>query len=175
MIYSGAVPTVQLLERYRYAALHSNKLSGPPFLPLITGVPIAENDKRLQPRLMLNLFPGSTILKNDKMHFQSILNGWYGVPKQTWKLVFRASDNNFSATAFHRHCDGISSLFVIGLGKKGEISGGYSGNAAWSKTNRKGYIHSENAFLFATNSNNNERPVKYDVIKKPYAICYHPE
>lgn len=167
-----------VLERYRYAALHSNKLSGTQFLPIITGFnPITDNDnKRLQPRLLLNLFPGSTILKNDKMHYQSILNSWYGVPKQTWRLIFRASDNNFSATAFHRYCDGISSVFVIGLGKNGEISGGYSGNdAAWSKTNRKGYIHSENAFLFATNCNNNESPVKYDVIKKPYAICYHPE
>lgn len=59
-------------------------------------------------------------------------------------------------------------------GSHGEISGGFT-DVAWAKTNRKGgYIHSENAFLFALNPNN-ENPIKYDVYKKPYAICYHPE
>lgn len=57
-------------------------------------------------------------------------------------------------------------------GSRGEISGGFS-DVAWAKTSRKGgYIHSERAFLFALG---NETPTKYDIIKKPYAICYHPE
>lgn len=77
---TGAVPMELSLERYRYAALHSNKIGNgsaptPTTVPLPSG-PLSENDKRLQPRLMLNMFPGSTILRNDKLHLQSVLNGW---------------------------------------------------------------------------------------------------
>lgn len=192
---TGAVPMELSLERYRYAALKSKKppnsggvgVGGGQHVSLSgggvggggvggSGAPttLPENDKRLQPRLLINLFPGSSILKNDKLHLQSALNGWYGVPKQTWRLVFRASTHGFSAAAFHRQCDGVSPTFVIATGSKGEISGGFS-DVAWAKTSRKGgYIHSENAFLFTLNGNN-EPPVKYEVIKKPYAICYHPD
>uniref|UniRef100_A0A182JD02 Probable small nuclear ribonucleoprotein E n=1 Tax=Anopheles atroparvus TaxID=41427 RepID=A0A182JD02_ANOAO len=172
---TGAVPIELSLERYRRAALHSNKM------PTVTATavpvppgPLTENDKRLQPRLMLNLFHGSAILKNDKIHFQGTLNGWYGSSKQTWRMVYRASTNGFAASAFHRHCDGVAPLYIIALSSNGAISGGFT-DVAFAKTNRKGgYLHSEKAFLFALNSNN-EPPTKFDIVKKPYAICYHPD
>ncbi|XP_058058893.1 uncharacterized protein LOC131209771 [Anopheles bellator] len=158
---TGAVPIELSLERYRRAALHSNKLP--------------TNDKRLQPRLMLNLFHGSAILKNDKIHFQGTLNGWYGgAAKQTWRMVYRASTHGFAASAFHRHCDGVAPLFIIASSAAGAISGGFT-DVAFAKTNRKGgYLHSEKAFLFALNYGN-EPPTKFDIVKKPYAICYHPD
>lgn len=187
------------LERYRHAALQTSS-KAPFFINSTTSgsvqmsstVPSAcnnnansgtigtgmttfgENDKRLQPRLLQNLFPGSSILKNDKLHLQTTLNAWYGVPKQNWRLVFRASANGFSASAFHRYCDGVAPAFVIAQSSRGEISGGFT-DVPWAKTNRKGgYIHSERSFLF-TLYNEQEPPTKYDIIKKPYAICYHPE
>lgn len=187
------------LERYRHAALQTSSKS-----PFITGsvtlgsnqmssamsmtssnhmtsnllcnamATFVENDKRLQPRLLQNLFPGSSILKNDKLHLQTTLNAWYGVPKQNWRLIFRASANGFSASAFHRYCDGVAPAFVIAQSSRGEISGGFT-DVPWAKTNRKGgYIHSERSFLFTLYSEQ-EPPTKYDIIKKPYAICYHPE
>uniref|UniRef100_A0A182U0F5 Probable small nuclear ribonucleoprotein E n=1 Tax=Anopheles melas TaxID=34690 RepID=A0A182U0F5_9DIPT len=172
---TGAVPIELSLERYRRAALHSNKLptAAASAVPVPTG-PLTENDKRLQPRLMLNLFHGSAILKNDKIHFQGTLNGWFGSAKQTWRMVYRASTNGFAASAFHRHCDGVAPLFIIALSSNGAISGGFT-DVAFAKTNRKGgYLHSEKAFLFALNYNN-EPPTKFDIVKKPYAICYHPD
>ncbi|XP_052562986.1 uncharacterized protein LOC120429849 [Culex pipiens pallens] len=170
---TGAVPIELSLERYRRAALHSNKLPASA-APIQAGPGLAENDKRLQPRLMLNLFHGSAILKNDKIHMQGTLNGFYGAPKQTWRLMYRASTNGFSAAAFHRHCDGVAPLFIIAQGSQGAISGGFT-DVAFAKTNRKGgYIHSEKAFLFALNYNN-EPPSKFEIVKKPYAICYHPD
>lgn len=105
---TGAVPMELSLERYRYAAL-TNKPQPP------NGSPATENDKRLQPRLISNMFPGSSILKNDKLHLQTILNGWYGVPKQMWRSIFKASSHGFSANAFHRHCDGVAPIYVIAL------------------------------------------------------------
>lgn len=95
------------LERYRFAALQTNK---------VPGGAVPDVDKRLQPRLSINLFPGSNILKNDKIQFQSTLNGWIGTnSKQSWRLVYRASLHGFSASAFHRHCDGIAPLIVVAL------------------------------------------------------------
>lgn len=124
------------LERYRNAALQtSNKAVPftsnptptnitPTTLTSTTGCnttsslssTFTENDKRLQPRLLQNMFPGSAILKNDKLHLQTTMNAWYGVPKQNWRLVFRASSNAFSAAAFHRFCDGVAPAYVIAQG-----------------------------------------------------------
>lgn len=103
------------LERYRHAALQTSKSTAAIPNIQLPGGPMSENDKRLQPRLLLNMFPGSSILKNDKLPLQGTLNGWYGVPKQLWRLVFRASTHGYSAAAFHRHCDGVAPTFVIVL------------------------------------------------------------
>ncbi|XP_036326724.1 uncharacterized protein LOC118739471 isoform X2 [Rhagoletis pomonella] len=179
---TGAVPMELSLERYRYAALHSNKtggsgssvgVGGGSMMPSVPGM--TEDDKRLQPRLTVNMFPGSQLLRNDKLYLQSVLNGWYGMPKQSWRLVFRASTHGYSSSAFHRYCDGVAPCFVVGIGSRGELSGGYT-DVAWAKTSRKGgYIHSERAFLFALNPAGGDPSVKFDIIKKPYAICYHPD
>ncbi|KAK3921364.1 BTB/POZ domain-containing protein 9 [Frankliniella fusca] len=159
---TGAVPMELSLERYRYAAL-PNKFKE------------RSEDKRLQPRVSLRLFPGSQILIKEKTSLQRTLNSWYGNAKQQWRLVYRASSHGYSAEAFHRHCDGVSPTFLIVLGSMGEICGGFS-DVAWGKPNTKGhYIFSEKAFLFTLTNSAGLPPTKYDIQKKPYAICYHPE
>lgn len=116
---------------------------------------------------------------------QGVLNQWYGVPKQAWRQVYRASVHGFAAGAFHARCDGVAPTFVVVLGSRGEISGGFN-DVPWAKTSHKGgYIHSERAFLFALGgartassdgvAGGHQQPVKYDIVKKPYAICYHAE
>lgn len=100
-----------VLERYRYAALHANKSS----VTTAPNIAFSLEDKRLQPRLLSNFFTGSSILKNDKVQFQLLLNDWYGVQKQNWHLIFRASAHAFSATMFHQFCDGLAPLYVIAL------------------------------------------------------------
>ncbi|KAK6631038.1 hypothetical protein RUM44_003210 [Polyplax serrata] len=157
---TGAVPIELSLERYRYAAL-PNKFRE------------RSEDKKLQPRVSLSFFAGSQILVQDKISFQRVLNSWYGVPKQSWRLHYRASTHGFSAEAFHRHCDGIAPLFVIALGTRGDICGGFT-DVAWSKTSSKGhYIPSDKAFLFSLVNSMNYPPMKFNIIKKPFAICYH--
>lgn len=159
---TGAVPIEMSLERYRYAAL-PNKYAE------------VCADKRLQPRVSPFLFPGSQILSRNKMPFQRLLNQWYGAPKQTWHLVYRASRHGYSASAFHRHCDGISPTYVIAVGTRGEICGGFS-DVPWGKTNAKGhYVPSDKAFLFTLTNNQDVPPTKFDIVKKPFAICYHPD
>ncbi|XP_033208549.1 uncharacterized protein LOC117167604 [Belonocnema kinseyi] len=159
---TGAVPIELSLERYRYAALPKK------FTEVCT-------DKRLTPRVSPFMFPGSQILSRNKMPFQRLLNQWFGVPKQTWQLVYRASRHGYSASSFHRHCDGVSPTYVIVLGTRGEICGGFS-DVPWGKTNAKGhYVHSEKAFLFTLTNNQDLPPTKFDIVKKPFAICYHPD
>lgn len=67
---------------------------------------------------MIQLFQGSKILSGDKIQLQSVLNKWYGKDQQLWRLVYRASDHDFSAAAFHTYCDDIAPLFVIALVRK---------------------------------------------------------
>lgn len=118
------------LERYRFAAL-PNKFKE------------RSEDKKLQPRVSLKLFPGTQILINvsfswstswpqnftlilprtekitslrffqDKINYQRLLNQWYGNTKQNWRLIYRASTHGYSSEAFHKYCDGAAPTYVI--------------------------------------------------------------
>ncbi|KAJ3661928.1 hypothetical protein Zmor_006301 [Zophobas morio] len=159
---TGAVPMELSLERYRHAALPSK-------------YPEGSEDQRLRPRISPHLFPGSLILGQDKSHYQRVLNTWFGNPKQSWRLTFRASSHGYSASAFHRHCDGISPTYVIVLGPRGEICGGFS-DAAWGRPPGKShYVASERAFLFTLCNHHDLPPTQFHLVKKPFAICYHPD
>lgn len=46
----------------------------------------------------------------------------------------------------------------------------------WAKTSFKGhYVASDRAFLFSLVNPQGFPPTQYEITKKPYAICYHPE
>ncbi|XP_060535457.1 uncharacterized protein LOC132707569 [Cylas formicarius] len=157
---TGAVPMELSLERYRHAALPSK-------------CPESSDDQRLRPRVSPQLFPGSMILGQDKSHFQRILNAWYGHPKQTWRLIYRASSHGYSASAFHRHCDGISPVYVIVMGVRGEICGGFS-DVAWIKPPGRGqYISTDKSFLFTLYNHQDVPPTQFHVARRSFAICYH--
>ncbi|KAG5888228.1 hypothetical protein JTB14_035577 [Gonioctena quinquepunctata] len=159
---TGAVPMELSLERYRHAALPSK-------------YPETTEDQRLRPRISPHMFSGSLILGQDKSHYQRILNAWYGHAKQNWRLVYRASSHGYSASSFHRHCDGVSPTYVIVLGARGEICGGFS-DAAWGRPPGKShYVLSERAFLFTLHNHQDLPPTQFHVVKKPFAICYHPD
>ncbi|XP_047739160.1 uncharacterized protein LOC108682676 isoform X2 [Hyalella azteca] len=162
---TGAVPMELSLERYRFAALP----------PKFSDSSSASDDKRLRPRVSLKFFAGSQILVNELTSMQRLLNSWYGSSKQMWRLVYRASTHGYSAEAFHRHCDGTAPTFVIVTGQQGEVCGGYS-DIAWGKTNIKGrYVPSDKSFLFSLVNPQDAPPTKFPVIKKMFAICYHPD
>ena len=42
-----------------------------------------------------------------------VLNSWVGRPSQAWTTIFRASEHNFQAGAFHQQCDGALPTIVI--------------------------------------------------------------
>ena len=62
------------------------------------------------------------------------------------KLLFRASENYYSARKFHEKCDDKGATITIIQSNWGNIFGGYVSNS-WGKTTRD-----ENAFLFIIKS-----------------------
>ncbi len=130
---TGAVPMEVSLERYRLAALpakfrEQQQQQQQHQLPQQQQQqPISHEDKRLQPRVPTKAFANSQILNRDRVSLQNVLNQWYSstalttLSSVTWKLVFRASQYDFSASEFHRICDGLAPLYIIILGPKGEV------------------------------------------------------
>lgn len=153
---TGAVPMELSLERYRRAALTA---------------PTTNRPTRTQPRLAINLFAGTLILQHDKSQYQSVINNWCGTPKQSWRLVFRASAHGFSAQAFHTQCDSLSPLLIIVQSSRNEVFGGYT-TVGWSRAAGVGYIPAETGFLFGFTGT---EPTKYNLTKRPYALCNHPD
>ncbi|KAJ2944108.1 hypothetical protein O0L34_g18073 [Tuta absoluta] len=155
---TGAVPMELSLERYRRAAL----LAAPTNSRL--------DDKRTTPRLAVNMFAGSVILQQDKSAFQAVINNWCGTPKQSWQLIFRASTHGYSAAAFHAACDGAAPVLVLVWPARGAPIGGFS-EVPWTSGGAAGYLPADRAFLFALA----DPPAKYPLVKKPVALCYHPD
>ncbi|XP_049874590.1 uncharacterized protein LOC126372757 [Pectinophora gossypiella] len=156
---TGAVPMELSLERYRRAAL--------------TAAPAAhrhDHDKRVTPRLAVNMFAGSLILQQDKSAFQAVINNWCGTPKQSWRLIFRASTHGYSSAAFHAACDGVAPVLVLVAPARGPPLGGYS-DAAWAGGTAAGYVPAERGCLFTLG----DPPTKYPLLKKAVALCYHPD
>lgn len=165
------VPIELSLERYKFAALSGNKHEQ------------HRSIKRVHPRVMpfvkQSLFANSKLLSDlDALgEKEEILNNWFGVPKQMWKLIFRASNHNFLADAFHNHCDGVAPVYILILSSRGYLSGGFS-DVPWSRGDSKGrgrYVLSEKAFLFSLHRPNLETttPVRFDVKKKMFALAHN--
>ena len=47
-------------------------------------------------------------------------------PIRTLRLLFRASEHNFSADEFHRYCDGVPHTLVLVRSEQGKNFGGYT-------------------------------------------------
>ena len=86
-----------------------------------TGVGVRESGKYFQSSQVL------TSLGNIACQEISVLlNNWVGRPHQTWSVIFRASEHNFQASAFHAACDGASPTLVIVKSDTGYICGGFT-------------------------------------------------
>lgn len=87
------------------------------------GIELSEKEKKevddcfFHPSLLL---PHSHIV--DKK-YDKYLREWAGDYK--WQLIFRASENDYSATSFHQNCDNKGPTIIIIKSKEGWIFGGY--------------------------------------------------
>ena len=68
-----------------------------------------------------------------------------------FQLLFRASDNEYSAEKFHEKCDNKEAILTIIESNWGNIFGGYVSKLGDSE-NHRGYAHDKDAFLFLIKS-----------------------
>lgn len=166
---TGVVPIELSLQRYRFAALAGSKQAH------------HASTKPMQPRMVPTFSNEQCLFANSKLlgghasadKLEQVLNAWYGAPRQSWKLLFRASSHEFSADAFHNHCDGVAPTYILILSSQDYLSGGFS-DIPWSRGKGRGrYATSEKAFLFTLHSRNSAIPVRFDLKKKMFAIAHH--
>mmetsp|Transcript_12469 Transcript_12469/g.18629 ORF Transcript_12469/g.18629 Transcript_12469/m.18629 type:complete len:365 (-) Transcript_12469:22-1116(-) len=69
-----------------------------------------------------HFFQGSKIVNSKQ---QATLNKFYGIMNQQWKLLFRASQNGWSARQFHAHCDNRGPTYILIATNNRSIFGGY--------------------------------------------------
>lgn len=79
---------------------------------------------------------------------------------QEWKLLYRGSEDGFSASKFHLKCDNKPNTFTIVKSVSGFIFGGYS-ESHWDQSNS--YKTDPNAFLFSL-TNKDNKPIKMPLI-----------
>ena len=78
-------------------------------------------------------FLKESIIKIEKCY--EYLREWYG--DDEWKLIYRASEQDYTAESFHEHCDDVRGPTLIVIKSSGEwIFGGYtiqswSGDRIW--------------------------------------------
>ncbi len=83
-------------------------------------------------------------------------------------LLYRASRDGFTASAFHSNCDGKSSTVTIIKTNSNYVFGGYTA-AKWA-TNNNNYISDSNAFIFSLRRNGTSNNHKLLIIKAEKAI-----
>ncbi|KAK8789850.1 hypothetical protein WA158_006630 [Blastocystis sp. Blastoise] len=114
------------------------------------------------------LFKGSSIIVNRVL--DTPLVNWLGKEKK-WKLLFRASERNYSASEFHRFCDNkgetVTIIKHIGHNNHINIFGGYT-DQNWAGSDYKPY---SKEFLFSLNNEHDIPPTKYDNTNSSYGIC----
>ena len=90
-------------------------------------------------------------------------------PVKALTLLYRASDNEFSAKKFHQKCDGIENTVTVVETEFGKIIGGYT-PVKWESHQSGQYKEdaSGESFLFSVSLNE-----KYPVIDKQKATYQH--
>lgn len=159
---TGVLPIEVSYERYKYAALPEKMRR-------------ASSDPRCRPRMFLHLFSASQILSGEKSSLQRVLNEFYGQPKQSWRLLHRASVNGFDAEAFHRNCDNMGPTMTIVASVSGHICAAFT-DVPWTSGTKSGrYFSSSQSFIcFLYRTNSSDAPVKFGIKKKSFAVVHHP-
>ena len=84
------------------------------------------------------------------------------------RILYKASDNEYSAAKFHQLCDGKGPSITIIKSNFGNIFGGYT-SKKWPSINAKeNYVKDDKAFLFLIRSNDtiqqSQCPQSFDII-----------
>ncbi|KAK8789872.1 hypothetical protein WA158_006652 [Blastocystis sp. Blastoise] len=119
-----------------------------------------KNNESIDIKIEKNSFEQSSIIRKNEYYLATLTN-WFGKEKK-WKLLFRASEHNYSAREFHRYCDNkgetVTIIKHIGHNNHINIFGGYT-DQEWDCSNRYKYYSKE--FLFTLSNEHDIPPTKY--------------
>jgi hypothetical protein len=85
-----------------------------------------------------------------------------------WQLLYRSSEDGFSAKSFHTKCDNHANTLILVKSENGYVFGGYT-QQFWNSTERGCFKADKNAFIFLL-INEDKNPVKMKVINSEKAI-----
>eukprot|EP01084_Bolivina_argentea_P067980 123715_1 len=110
-------------------------------------------------------------LNEDTDFFQSLSSGISSVGHIKFNLLYRASENAFSAYKFHELCDNHAPTICIIQSENNHIFGGYT-SIKWSSDH--GYKTDNKAFLFLIRSQtkNEKCPVLFECKCSDTAVCH---
>ena len=120
---------------------------------------------------------GSNMLSNkEDLDFIQLLSATKlpNILKNKFKLLYRASENNYSSSKFHELCDGHGPTITIIRSNFDNIFGGYT-NVKWKPLQiKESWGADKNAFLFLIRSNDSkvEHPKLFNIIQKQFAVCH---
>ena len=64
------------------------------------------------------------------MKYDKCLKEWLG-SENNWKLIYRASEHDYTARSFHEYCDDKGPTLIVIKSSEGWIFGGYT-TQSWS-------------------------------------------
>lgn len=86
---------------------------------------------------------------------------------QKWKLLYRASRDEFDAAKFHSHCDGHHNTLTLICTSESNVFGGYT-SAAWSSNNC--FTSDNHSFILSLKNDKNVPPFLVKCIEPTEAI-----
>jgi len=92
---------------------------------------------------------------------------------QQWQLIYRASQDGFEASHFHKKCDNKPNTLVVIKSTEGNVFGGYT-EQSWSSPSKIELTRIDtNAFIFSF-INKKNTPIKFKCSQNKVAIyCCH--
>jgi len=105
-------------------------------------------------------FLGGNLLTVDQ---QNKLNGLYGKADQRWRIIYKATDNGFEPSSFHKSCDKNEGATVtIIQSVAGWLFGGFT-TQSWMPT---GFKNDSSAFLYTITNPRNLPATRFNISSK---------
>ena len=132
---------------------------------------IADAMKHLTMLFCQKCVPSTLLNFNQDIEFVKLLSNQLGCIIESFKFLYRASENQFKARPYHKACDGADKTpqIVIVKSNHGNIFGGYRSAALVPPprhARNAGYTSDKNAFLYLIKSDDHDINDKCPIIFK---------
>ena len=123
--------------------------------------------KYLMKKFAKKMFTSNILTFKQDLEFFAVLSNKLNdkILHKKLKLLYRSSEHNYTASSFHKHCDGHGPTITIIKSNHGNIFGGYA-PIKWPDSTYNAETYNKNIFLFLIHSNDTMQ--KYPIIFDAY-------